>query len=364
MLNEETDYVEDLYQRRHNVDGVSFVTYKDGRLATDDDNALFTGLYLAAAAFRYASTPHSEENLKAVYGVLEGIYLLTSVSGTPGVLVRQAFPLEDSWNRIGYDPVMSMVPGNTFGQRIRDGYLFHGEHQGKDYAFLTRTTKDQITGVLFGLTCAWHLVPSVRQSHSTLFKIVDDLWQRLNKTNYSLRDHTGSTHGTTAHMLDEPLKVCMKALYKAVINRTAPKPDSWFFNPFMNWLMTLHYNRTIQNTYSYNLNLLMAHALMMMEPWHSCDAGVRQWRKRLYGMVEKDSNPHFEMLSLEALTPGGRDNLWRRMNVPYHKGFCWGRDPEEWFADSPSSNKIGPGIDLLLPYWMNAYYQEHQGHTQ
>jgi len=357
MIHNEVDLFEKRYQENHCVDGVSFVVYKNGRLATDDDNALFTGLYLAAAAFRYASTPHSDDNLNAVCNALDGISLLTSVSGTNGVLVRQAFPLENAWDRIGYDPVMSMVPGNTFGQRIRDGYLFHGEYQGKEYAFLTRTTKDQITGILFGLTCAWYLVPPARDQ---IFIIVDDLWQRMNKTNYSLRDHTGNTHGTTAHMLDEPLKVCLKSLYKAVINRTAPKADSFFFNPFINWLMTLHYNRTIQGTYSYNLNLLMAHALLMLEPYHKCDVGVRQWRKRLHDMVAKDSNPHFDMLGVGHMTVGSVDALWRRINVPYHKGFCWSRDPEEWFGFSSSSDKVGPGIDVLLPYWMHQYYSEHQ----
>jgi len=128
MIHNEVDLFENRYQENHCVDGVSFVAYKNGRLATDDDNALFTGLYLAAAAFRYASTPHSDDNLNAVCNALDGISLLTSVSGTKGVLVRQAFPLENAWERIGYDPVMSMINGNTFGQRIRDGYLFHGEY--------------------------------------------------------------------------------------------------------------------------------------------------------------------------------------------------------------------------------------------
>lgn len=344
---------EERYIRNHSVDGVSFVAYDTGRLATDDDNALFTGLQLGAMSLRALSLGHDRYDLAD--DAMSGIELLTRVSGTPGVLVRQAFPLEDSWNRIGYDPIMSLQGDtNTFGHRIREGRVYHGEYQSKEYAFLTKTTKDQITGVLFGLTFAG-MVPSLRERAG---RVVVELWERMQETGYSLVDHAGNTHGTTAHELDEPLRLLLDALHLEHTGE-GDLPSSWFFHPFWNWLMTLHYNRTIQNTYSYNLNLLVANSLSVLN--HKNERGVRDWTRRVYRKVESDSNPHFDLLANLRMSPRSRVILERRMNDPYHKGFCWSRDPDEWF--DKQSSKIGPGIDVMLPYWMDHYLEPNHART-
>jgi len=352
-FNEVLNDIEKQYQAKHSVDGVSFVAYRDtNRLGTDDDNALLTGMYLGAASFRAAVRGITEEDLEPIFDALEGISLLTNVTGVPGVLVRQAFPYENSWNRIGYDPVMSLTGGNSFGEKLRRDYLYHGDFMGEEYVYLTKTTKDQMTGILFGLTCAHILIPEARD---IVRDIVSAIWHRMKVTDYSLVDHTGRTHGTTAYKLDEPLRVCLNALYRASVNASARKPDSWFFKPCFNRIATLHYNRRIQNTYSYNLNLLMAHALLMLEPYHMCDKGVLKWRRILHNKVAGDENPHFDLLGQGYMSNGSVNNLWRRMSEPYHKGFCWSRDPEEWFGHE--SDKIGPSIDVILPMWMARYYE-------
>jgi len=357
--------IESRYHRDHSVSGVSFVAYREppgNRLATDDDNALYTGLHLAAMSYRHQvfyidrfrrpGQNSRDQSIAFVHDALDGIELLTTVTGTPGVLVRQVFPLDGAWARIGYDPVASLMgSGNTFGDRIREGRIYHGEFNGEDHVFLTKTTKDQISGVLFGLTCAWKFVPEVRWR---VKEIVSDLWDRMQVTDYSLVDHRGNTHGTSAHKLDAPLRVCLDALYSAAVKPYGDRPDSVFFNPCINWIMTLHYNRTIQNTYTYNLNLMIAHSLMLLNPFHDCGSGVRRWRDKLHSMVEHDNNPHFDLLAGHTqLSPASYNSLKRRINEPYYKGFCWSRDPDEWFG--VYSDKIGPGIDAMLPYWMMRY---------
>ena len=106
------------------------------RYATDDDNAIFSGMYLAAASYRYAVT-QTPADLIAAESALEGVYLLTHVSGTPGVVARWVFPLENAWDWIGYDRIKSVEAENGWSRLIAKGQLYeHG-----DYAFYTRTAK-------------------------------------------------------------------------------------------------------------------------------------------------------------------------------------------------------------------------------
>ena len=224
--------VEEQYQKFNQVHGVSFVALPNWRYASDNDNALYTGMYLGAAAYRYAGAPTAANQMK-VEAALEGIKLLTTVSGTPGVLARWAFPLRNSWELIGYHKIKSLESEtNTFGQRIREGQMY----ERGEYAFQTKTTKDQISGVLFGLTAAWTFVPRVRPR---VKQIVSDLAKRFDDTNWSLKDHEWKT-GTSAHKLDSPLKLIVKSLYAAT-HETGVPVKSWWFR-FI-WLTTLHYNR-------------------------------------------------------------------------------------------------------------------------
>jgi hypothetical protein len=346
--------IEAEYQQGNQVNGVTFVRHKDKingevHYATDNDNALYTGLYLAAASYRYAVEP-SSENAQAVLKSLSGVRLLTTVTGTPGVLVRWVFPLENSFERIGYDSEKSLIGTNSYGDLIRSGQLY--EKGG--YAFYTKTTRDQISGILFGLTAAHELVPAARP----MVKLaIANLHARFRETKWSLVDHTGKT-GTSAHKLDAPLRLVVKALHRRA-HGFGNKPKERFFRWI--WLTTMHYNRWITNTYSFGLNLLDAHSLTLLHRDHKESKGVCNWHKRLWRFVRKDDNPHFGALHLaatgEPLSAKSVANLERRSEEPYRKFFAWSKDPADWWDDG-SDKRTGPGIDVLLPYWMNEFYKD------
>ena len=352
ITSERVSELEQGYQRWHQVEGVTFVTHKDAstgiRYATDNDNALYTGMALAAAAYRYAVKPESVANYRAVMNALDGIELLTTVSGIDGVLARWVFPLQDSWERIGYDRVRSVEVDNWWAQHIEAGQLY----ERGPYAFMTKTTRDQLSGVLFGLTVADALVPMAR---SAVKPIVHTLALRFAETDWSLKDHEGKT-GTSAHKLDAPLKLIVQALHAKTQNRERVKSSCWFK---WVWLMTAHYNRKIQSTYSYNLNMMDAHSLLLLQEWHSNLKGVQRWHEKLWKMVKRDNNPHFATLNLVAtgrgLSPEAIQNLERRAYDRYRKFFSWSKDPKDWWHEE--SDKIGPSIDVLLPYWMKEYYE-------
>jgi len=343
------DEIEAEYQARHQVCGISFVTMKDIepiRYATDDDNAVFTGMYLAAAAYRYAARGNASD-LEAARNALGGIYLLTHVSGTPGVLARWAFPLAGSWERIGYDAVKSLEsPTNSYGQHIKAGRLY--EHEG--FAFITKTTRDQLSGVLFGLTAAFTYVPELRSEVSA---IISALLNRFRKTNWSLIDHAGRT-GTSAHKVDAAQRLVVKALHHACTGKGKP-PCSLFLRLMP--LTTIHYNRIFTRTFSFSLNAMDAHSLFLLQKFHKEKKGTRRWIKRIHCFMRKDDNPYFDALYLMAtgkpMSIDSLTNLERRIQSPYPAFFCWQKDSKDWWG--VSDTKQGPQIDAALPYWIIAY---------
>ncbi|MCP5044607.1 MAG: hypothetical protein GY944_26570 [bacterium] len=188
--------IEAAYLQHHQVEGVCFVARMPlggalPRYASDADNAIFTGIRLAAASYRYGVTG-AVEDLEAVQSALEGVHLLSHAAPIPGVLARVVFPREDAWSRFGYGPEGLLAPHNQWRRRMQSGQVY--EHAGR--VFYTRTTRDQLTGIVFGLAVTHHVVasPSVRERVAS---VVRDLVGRLEHAGWSLVDHTAMT-GTDA----------------------------------------------------------------------------------------------------------------------------------------------------------------------
>ena len=108
------------------------------------DSAIWTGHYLAAEAYRFAVTgaPQSLSNLR---GALDGLTLLVDVART-GLLSRCAFPADSPY-----------APG------IRSEEGPNGVYQvtinGRAWQWVGNTSRDQYSGVFFGLGTAYDLVP-------------------------------------------------------------------------------------------------------------------------------------------------------------------------------------------------------------
>ncbi|MCP4035319.1 MAG: hypothetical protein GY733_00150 [bacterium] len=342
------------YQRDHQVDGVTFVAVKQSpgtalRYATDADNAIFTGMMLAAASYRYG-TRRSPEDLVAVESALEGVHLLTHVSGIPGVLARWAFPLANAWEQIGYDRLASVEVGNWWAGILEQGQLY--EHGG--YGFHTRTTKDQLCGIVFGLAVA-HTVVDVPRVRVRIAEIVAVLTTRLQQTGWSLRDQSGQT-GTNAHRVDAPLRLALEALQHATLGRSGDRPSSKFFA--MLPLSTAYYNRFITRTFAWNLNAMNAHTLMVLDDHHREGRGVRRWEEKIWRFMATDDNPHFAALHIawtgEPMPRAAWKNLQMRAAHNYYKFFAWEKDPDQWWHDEQKTE--GPGLDVLLPYWTMRHY--------
>ena len=101
-LDEKMMKINEMLQKYHLRDG--FVTEislaEPGNLATarvhatDDNDGLWTSLYVAAEAFRYATTadPVAKQNARRS---LEALMFLERISGIPGFVARSVVPIED-----------------------------------------------------------------------------------------------------------------------------------------------------------------------------------------------------------------------------------------------------------------------------
>jgi hypothetical protein len=106
------------------------------------DSAIFTGQYLATQAFRYATT-RDPDVLGTIHTVLGGIGKLLDVNGGTGLLARCAAP---------DGSLVARDMGTPFGSAQIGGQTWVG-YQGRN-----GISRDQYSGVFFGLSIAYDLV--------------------------------------------------------------------------------------------------------------------------------------------------------------------------------------------------------------
>ncbi len=347
------------FREHHLVDGVAFVANEPvgaakPRFASDGDNAIFTGLALGAAAYRYG-VRRTPADLDAVRTLLQGIHELTHACGVPGVLARTTFPRNRAWDDFGYARDRQTAPDNQWRRRTARGQVYETE----DRVYYTKATRDQLTGAVFGLAVT-HAVIEHEEIRHRVAAIASALARRLRETAGSLIDHEGRT-GTNAHQIDAPLRLAVEALERATRAEQDAKPTNAFFDATR--LRTAYYNRWFMRTFVFNLHMLNAHTLLVLREHHRDEVGVRRWQNRLWSLVQDDENPHFAALHFAAtgVPPSAKAlaNLRRRAEESYPGFFAWEKDPDDWWG---SARKVrGPGIDVLLPYWMLRYYTSHPG---
>jgi len=129
------------------------------RWADGGDSGIFSGYALATVAFRYGVS-QSGDDLTRFLVHLRGVYLLTHATGTPGVICRCAFPV-DRKAEFGYPAEWEGRLGEAF---VHEGPEIQDPVEGGCFPrmiYHTRATKDQLTGILFGLAVALHVIDEV-----------------------------------------------------------------------------------------------------------------------------------------------------------------------------------------------------------
>ena len=140
-----------------------------GRVSISDNDGLWTGLYIAAEAFRYATTGDADAREYALES-LNALMRLEEVTGIPGFPARAI--------RVEGDP--GFGDGHPEWHRTRDGKL---EWKGD-------TSSDEIDGHYFALTAYFDLVGGKREKQR-ITTYAGRLTDHIIKHGYFLVDHDG-----------------------------------------------------------------------------------------------------------------------------------------------------------------------------
>ena len=274
-------------------------------LGPGSDSALFSGFYLAASTYRFRSSKRPED-LQTVLETLKGMYLLTHVSGTSGVLVRCVYPLEP--------------PHNLWENRKSKKYIYiqNSFTPYPDYLnvpdcppvwFYAKTTRDQLTGVLFGLAVTWlelanmevsddaELQSTLIHAKKLIYTITKDLHTRLSDTNFTIRDQKGRS-GTTAKKVDGYLRLQLLSLYRRIVidlledqkNKGLPLSNDLIetrrqvrnaYDSYFKWVLTkgfvfdhLQFFNHLSQYYAWNLRITRSYSIFMCDTNYSRRAKI------------------------------------------------------------------------------------------
>jgi uncharacterized protein (TIGR03437 family) len=334
------------------------------------DSALWTGFTLAAESFRYKVT-HSADALAFAQHALAGIQSLVDVTGN-SVLARCVLP-ETS-------PYAAAIQSEEAANGIH--------HNGSGMFWVGNTSRDEYSGVLFGLGVAYDLIddPSTRSSVATL---ITRLVQFLQDHAWNVVLPDGTISSTFLDRPDQQLaflelaahvnpgqfssayataRVTLSALSALPIGIDVLSDSSYFkFNlDTINLYTLIHLNGTpASGFYATDYNVLRRHTdnqgngffnmidAALNGPNAARDAETRmlldQWLQRPRRDVSVDDTGKYPACGNQACQP---------IPVPDRPttDFLWQRSPYQ-LANTGGGGVIeGAGLDYILPYWMARYY--------
>ena len=340
------------------------------------DSAIWTGHYLAAESFCYQATG-SPEALANIKRTLAGIRLLLDVTGNE-LLARFAMPA--SWR---------------YADSVTEEERRHGVYSrtlnGETYLWFGNTSRDQYSGVFFGLGTAYDFVddPQVRTEVRTL---VTRMLDYLIDNNWSVRMPTGDISTTFAGRPEQRLNFLAigrrvndkfaspynlarifssSTVGSAVVVEMLEEHDSYFkFN-----LATINFfhlirtegNKTYRNRYLNAYQILRrttddhgnAHFNMIDRVLRGADARrdaetktmLNDWLKRPRRDGWRDHRGDVRFPACGADRACNPIPVIDRIDTD----FLWQRSPFLLWGGGYGKTE-NTGIDNLLPYWMARVY--------
>ena len=334
------------------------------------DSAIWTGHYLAAEAFRYKVT-HSSDALNNVTQAIAGIKSLADVTGT-NLLAR------------------CLVPSNSpFGASIQGEESHNGIHNNTSagYFWVGNTSRDQYSGVMFGLGVAYDMVddPATKDSISQLVtRLIDFLkghdWNVVMpdgtvSTTFLIRPdqlltllqigrHVNPGHFSTTY--DEN-RLLLAAAVTTPIALEVSNDDSYFkFNlDSINLynlirLETGSARGTYENAYAVLRNHTASHQNAFFD---TIDLGLKgpnsardaETLALLDAWLQRPRRDSF--VDLHGTVPVCGSQACQPVPVALRPptDFLWQRSPFQLSGGGAGTVETA-GIDYILPYWMGRFY--------
>jgi hypothetical protein len=340
------------------------------------DSAIWTGHYLAAEAFRYQVT-QSPEALDNVWRALLGIRSLIDVTATD-VLARCLVPVAS--------PYAAAIQNEEGGHGI-----YYSSLGDQPYFWIGNTSRDQYSGVMFGLSVAYSLIDQ-SEVRDFIRRDVTRILDYLLRHAWNVVMPDGSISTTFLHRPDQQLSFLQ-------VGRTVnPGRFGWLYTVYRSTYaasvsVPIRYDNVNDHDHyhKFNLNYINLYNLVRLESTGSPFLGLYlNAYDTLRGRTGQHGNAHFNMVD-RALKgdDGARDNetlvlldLWllrpRRdyggdlrskypacgtnracepvpVNERMNTDFLWQRSPFQLFGGGLGTIETA-AIDYILPYWMARHY--------
>jgi len=342
------------------------------------DSAIWTGHYLAAEAFRYRVT-FSPEALENVRTALAGIRMLVDVTGY-NLLARCLIPTN------------SPFAGKIIEEEKGNG-VFRGVLNGQEYYWIGKTSRDQYSGVFFGLGVAYDMVEDA-QTRAEIGSLVTRLLDFLVANNWFVFMPDGSISTIFTGRPDQRLS------FLQVGRRVNPSRfDAQYTDHRLQYSEGVIIPISIDvlddhNSYfKFNLDTINLYNLIRLES----DSFYRDEYLAAYDVLRRTTddhgNAHFNMIDCALKGQNGvrdaqtrelldqwllrlprRDTFLDWRNDPRYPAcgenracqplpvvdrirtdFLWQRSPFLLFGGGTGKIETA-GIDYILPYWMARYY--------
>ncbi|HUQ82948.1 MAG TPA: hypothetical protein VM076_17485 [Gemmatimonadaceae bacterium] len=343
------------------------------------DAATWTGHYLAAESFRYAVAASAPglDNIRRAVDAIVRLVDVTGLDGDPNVLARFAVPV-----------------GDQYADAIMAGEAKHGDFVGTaygvQYRWLGNTSRDQYSGVFFGLAVAYDLVPEVRPQVQPL---VARLLDFLLRTGWNVVMPNGTTSTTFVGRADQQLTFLQiarhidPAKYGKLYTDFRAKSAGSVGTPITYECLDPH-----GSYYKFNLDHINLYNLIRLEePSSTYRSKYVSAFNTLRNCTGAHQNAHFNMIdrAVRGTANATRDaetmrllGLWlqrRRRDYPtdvsakypscgsnrsctpvaiderVNTDFLWQRSPFTVTGGKYGTQETA-GVDYILPYWMARYY--------
>jgi hypothetical protein len=340
------------------------------------DAAIWTGHFIAAEAFRYASTGKKSARAN-VRRALKAIRLLVDVTKND-TLARAAVPRGSRWEDA---IVVNEARHGIYGSTV----------DNNDYVWAGATTRDQYSGVFFGMGFAWELLADDPVTRTLIVEIADRLLGYLINNAWTVRMPDGSYSTSFAARPDQQLAFLQVGrMVKPERFDKAYREVRSAFGKLVKVPIDLESTDPHGSYFKFNLDHINLVHLLRLEEESEWRPTYDEAFAKLHQTVEAHDNAHFNMLERVIRGPhAARDNHTRNMLEAWLKrprritykdlsgtwaacddnracgvipvidrvptDFLWQRSP---FVLTGGGNGTieGAGIDYLLPYWMARYY--------
>ncbi len=305
------------------------------------DAAIWTGSYLASLAYRY-DVDGDPRALTAAARIISAFDKQTRLSPPPfdGLLARTAIPLSS--------PHAAALRGSQS--------YYEGTVNGVAYGALGDISRDQYTGVLFGLGQAWHRMPPLR---SEITPIVERLIDQLDRHGWNAfkapgqgnypADPATALSVTFAQAPQAVLafatvgRVVDPARWSALHARTAPLADMLWFNA---WVSA---GEVHESYYRYNLSHTNLLTLVELETDPDRYRAYLRLMRILRTTVGHHQNAWFDVIAAVA-DPSAGPTLGPRVQRELE---LWTLRPRRGFAVTNSADPsiAKATITATIPAW-------------